>query len=451
MTSTLTLIKRALRLWSSHDAPRLAAAVGFYFVLAVAPLLVVAVSVFDVVYGRAAEARIEQQVNALVGTETPSPRNAIQQITGAVAGSKHGKLAAVISFVIAIFSGSSLFVCLQNSLNFLWDIGKPHKSRFRVVVRNRLISGAMVIVVIILLLASVALSTAMSIILAHVGLWVTGLSFIGEIILSLIFVTVLFAIIYRVLPQAKIDWADVWLGAAITAGLFVAGKMGLTVYFRFAVMRNAYGAAGSLAALFLWIYYSAMLIFLGAAFTRVYAESNRRIVGKIGEGAVGRGLTELKNARNLSPALVQTAPDTCGLNCAGTVLAELLPGRGATVMEAGVKTVYERLLANNGNGLNTAEMCDFLSANLGDDAAVVIQHKVKLSRLEGLLTRGKLIAHVDGNHYVRILETFEQGGIQWVRLYDPSRGKLEQLLTSFMTRTGADNQMVHIIPLQGEP
>jgi membrane protein len=84
---------------------------------------------------------------------------------------------------------------------------------------------------------------------------------------------VLFAIVYRFLPQCKIEWADVWLGATITGCLFVAGKLGLTVYFRFAVVRNAYGAAGSVAAILIWIYYSAMLIFLGAAFTRVYAES----------------------------------------------------------------------------------------------------------------------------------------------------------------------------------
>lgn len=268
------LVKRTLSVWWSHHATRLAAAVSFYALLAIAPLMVVALNALSWIYGGNAEQRIGQQVETFVGTGgTATPRDAIQQILAIVARSKHGNLAVVVSFVVALVSGSSLFSSVQDAINTLWDIQPPRHAPFLAAVRDRIVAGAMLFVVAVLLLASLVLSAALAFVTRNSVGRIVGATYIGDTLLSFALVTLLFAMIYKFLPRAKILWSDVWLGAMITAGLFIAGRSGLAVYFWFASMRNPYGAAGSIAALLLWIYYSSMLVFFGAAFTRVYAES----------------------------------------------------------------------------------------------------------------------------------------------------------------------------------
>ena len=209
-----------------------------------------------------------------LGTDAKTgPGSAIQQVLHVAAESKHGALALIISFVVALVSGSSLFSAVQDAINIIWDI-RPRKDKgIRVVVRNRLISGLMLFVAGVLVLASLAAGVILEIIAGHAGGWVVPVTYIGDTIVSFGVVTLLFAMIYRYLPPAKIIWSDVWLGSLTTAGLFIIGKIALTFYFRFVSLQSPYGAAGSLAALLIWIYYSGMLIFFGAAFTRVYAES----------------------------------------------------------------------------------------------------------------------------------------------------------------------------------
>jgi len=272
--SIWSFIKRTVSIWSSHNAMRLAAGVSFYAMMAIAPALVVALKVVSLIYGRSAEQKIGQEVGALVGTEgAASPSNVVQQVLHVANHSKHSALAVGISAAIALVSGSSLFACLQDAINTLWDIKPRREKGFRIIVRNRIIAGAMLFVAALLLAVSFGLSAALAVVAQHAGPWIVHVSYVGDTIVSFAFVTLLFAAVYKFLPPAKIVWSDVWRGALITALLWVVGKIALGLYFRFAMIQNPYGAAGSLAALLIWIYYSATLVFFGAAFTRVYAES----------------------------------------------------------------------------------------------------------------------------------------------------------------------------------
>jgi membrane protein len=253
---------------------RLAAAVSFYAMMAIAPLLVVALKVLSLIYGRSAEQKIGQQMGAIVGTEgSINPAGVMRQILHIAAHQKHGALFVWTSAVIALISGSSLFACVQDAINTLWDIQPRPGQRFRVGVRNRLTAGTMLFVAAVLLIASFALSAVLTLVANHSGGLIVIVSYIGDTFISYSLLTLLLAAIFKFLPMVKIDWSDVWRGALITAALWVVGKIALALYFRFALIQNPYGAAGSLAALLIWVYYSATLIFLGTAFTRVYAES----------------------------------------------------------------------------------------------------------------------------------------------------------------------------------
>lgn len=250
---------------------RMAAGVAYYFMLAIAPMLVVSVRVLHIIYGNEAEQRLKQQFDTLADPgHSTSPGQALKQLLQS-AGSRHGWLALTISFTVALVSGSSLFACLQDHLNSIWDVKRSRRLGIRAIARNRLISGAMVFVVALLLLLSVATTAIFSGVVQELGAWGFSASWLGESLGSVITSAALFSIIYRLLPQVKLGWAEVFPGAILMATLFVVGKSAISIYFRFATL-NAYGAAGSLAALLIWVYYNAMLVFLGASFTRVRLE-----------------------------------------------------------------------------------------------------------------------------------------------------------------------------------
>lgn len=178
--------------------------------------------------------------------------------------------------------------------------------------------------------------------------------------------------------------------------------------------------------------------------------SEAQALEKVAENAPGRllgasdKLVGLNDVRNFSPGLTQTASDTCGLHCAGSVLDELLPSRTSTNVEIFSKTVAEILEENGGRGLSSLDVAQVISRN-GDDLFTNVERNVSADELVALLSRGQVIAHVNGDHFVRPLKVFEEQGVKWVRIYDPARGYYDQLLDSFITRTGANNQMVFIL------
>jgi membrane protein len=254
---------------------RLAAAVAFYTIMSLAPLLVVALNVLSLHYGKQAEAKIGQQVNTFVGSQqAASPGSGFHDLLHYAAHSRHGRIAIILSFAVALISGSTLFVALQDSLNQIWDIKPRPGMTWKIILRHRIVAGGMVLVSAILLLGSFLITASLSVAVHQLGAKVSHVSYLADSLASFIISLLLFASIFKVLPDVTIEWPDIWFGAGVTAVLFVAGKFGLTVYFRLAAVTNPYGAAGSLSALLIWVYYSAALMFLGAAFTRAHTESH---------------------------------------------------------------------------------------------------------------------------------------------------------------------------------
>ena len=269
-SSFVSIIKRTYTEWSSHNAMRLAAAMAFYTMMSLSPLLVVALTVLTFFYRGSASGKILDRANMLVGEQGGQ---AVGQMLD-VASKHHsgGLTAAVLSFAIALVSASGLFISLQDAINTIWDVKLRPDAGWRAVVWSRLVSVGILFCAGLVLVASLIASTVLAAIVHRLPSWLSWVSMLGEILVSFGVITLLFAIIFKFLPDVKIDWKDVWLGSALTAFLFLAGKYGLTLYFHFASVNGPFGAAGSLAALLIWVYYSATLIFFGAEFTRVFAD-----------------------------------------------------------------------------------------------------------------------------------------------------------------------------------
>ncbi|HWE94511.1 MAG TPA: YihY/virulence factor BrkB family protein [Tepidisphaeraceae bacterium] len=274
-SSIVSISKRTYEIWSSHNAMRLAASLAFYTMMSIAPLLVVALTILSFVYGPHAQERLQGQAGSFVG---PDGAKAIAQMLANASKGHQGLLAAVISFVIALISGSGLFLSLQEALNTIWDLRPRPDAGWKAMLVNRLTSAGMVFVALLLLVASFVVTTVVNMVVKHMGPFASVLSHVGDVVISLGLIACLFALVFKYLPDAKIAWSDVWPGAIVTSILFIVGKYALTEYFRFAAVASPFGAAGSLAALLIWVYYSSMLLFLGAAFTRAYAERTGRAV-----------------------------------------------------------------------------------------------------------------------------------------------------------------------------
>ena len=259
--------------WMTGDTPRLGAALAYYTVFAIAPLFVIVLRISSVWFGeQTARRELFGQLQALAG---PKGAEAIAEIVVA-ASSKPltGLWATCLAVVTLLVAASGVFVELQASLNTIWKVPARKKSTLWRFVRTRLLSFAMVLGIGFVLLVSLVVSAA----LAAVGNVAMGFLPAGQLLwsavnlfISLGVITVLFAMILKILPDAKIRWRDVWAGGFITALLFSVGKQLLGVYLGRSSVTSAYGAMGSLIIVLLWVYYSAQILFLGAHFTRLYA------------------------------------------------------------------------------------------------------------------------------------------------------------------------------------
>ncbi|HWE03121.1 MAG TPA: YihY/virulence factor BrkB family protein [Tepidisphaeraceae bacterium] len=272
---TFALLRRAYCEWSSHNSLRLAAAMAFYTMLSLAPMLVVALTVLSVVVKHDVQGKIQDRANFVLG-------NAGGEVAGEILAAitrqgAHGVIATIISFVVALASGSSLFVNMQEAMNDIWDVRPRRDAGLKAFLWPRLISVVVLFAAGAMLLASFAASWALTVVTQHLPAWLSWASFVGEIALSVAIAGLLFACAYKLLPSVEVKWTDVWLGAAMSAVLFVAGKYALVLYFRFVSIRP-FGAAGSLAALLIWVYLSSAIIFFGTAFTRAFAERNGKRV-----------------------------------------------------------------------------------------------------------------------------------------------------------------------------
>lgn len=266
------ILKETGRDWSKDDATRLAAALAYYTVLSLAPLLVVAVSVAGLVFGEeAARGQIADQLSSVVG---PQAGEGIQTLLSNAKSPEDGMLGSIVGVVVLFFGASGVFGELQASMNEIWKVEPKAGMGVLGFLRARFFSFSMVLGVAFLLLVSLLLSALLAGIGGAFSHALPGGAWLWEavnFVVTLAVITVLFALIFKVVPDVKIQWKDVWIGAAVTALLFSIGKFGLALYLGRASVASPYGAAGSLIVLVIWVYYAAQILFMGAEFTQVYA------------------------------------------------------------------------------------------------------------------------------------------------------------------------------------
>jgi len=264
-----TLTKQTFSDWSNDKVPRLAAALAYYTAFSIAPMLVIIIAILGFVYGQeAAQGKVSQQLQSFVGQ---APAQASQQWIENAGHHGSGIMATVIGIILLFFGATGVFGELQDSMNTIWQV-KPKEGRgIWGTIKDRIFSFAMVLGLAFLLLVSLVVSTVVTT-LTH---WIAGdialVSYVVDILVSLGVITVIFAMIFKLLPDVEVRWRNVWLAAGITAVLFTIGKFLLGLYLTKGSTASVFGAAGSLAALLIWVYYSAQILFLGAEFSKAYA------------------------------------------------------------------------------------------------------------------------------------------------------------------------------------
>jgi membrane protein len=265
-------LAESVKAWFEQRAASKGAALAFYTLFSMTPILLLAVVVAGYFFGaEAAQGEIMAQMQGLVG---PNGAQAIQALLAAARNPASGLVATIVASVLLLLGATSVFVELKGSLDELWGIEKPRRSGFSLLLRTRLLSFGLVLVLAFLLLISLVVSAALAVLERYVGgIWSSS-AIVLETIASLIsfgVIACLFAVIYKMLPDAPLSWRDVWTGAIFTAGLFSLGKYAIGLYLGNSAVASGFGAAGSVVALLLWVYYSAQIFFLGAEFTRQYA------------------------------------------------------------------------------------------------------------------------------------------------------------------------------------
>jgi membrane protein len=271
------LLSESFAAWNRHKGPRLGAALAFYSLLSLTPLLLIAVGIAGLVFGRdAAQSQIVWQIQQLVG---PSGAHAAKALLEGSRNTTHGILATVLGLLTLLFGASGVLIELRDALNTIWEVPPATRTGLQNnlvdLAKERMFSFALVLAIGFLLLVSLAINACISALgafSANAFPLSPGILQIANTLLSLIVITGLFAAIYRIMPDARIEWRDVALGAAVTSLLFTVGKFLIGLYLGNASFASTYGAAASIVLLIAWVYYSGQIFFLGAEFTKVFAD-----------------------------------------------------------------------------------------------------------------------------------------------------------------------------------
>jgi membrane protein len=267
------LLKITYSQWQRDQASLMAAALAYYTVFSLAPLSIIVIAIAGSVFGeQAAKGELVAQIQDVIG------RDGAQLIQTAIENASQldpsqGPIPTLINIGVLLFGASVVFTQLQKSLNRIWELEVKPGNGIKHFLRKRLLSFSMVLVIAFLLLVSLVISTILVILGNYLRGLVPGFTYLWQVtnfFVSFGIVTLLFAMIFKILPDAKIAWRDVWMGAAITAVLFNIGKSLLGFYLGHTTFASAYGAAGSLVIILTWVFYSAQILFLGAEFTQVY-------------------------------------------------------------------------------------------------------------------------------------------------------------------------------------
>lgn len=272
MKAILGLFQETFQEWSNDKASRLSAALAYYTIFSIAPLLIIVIAIAGAVFGEeAASGQIFAQIQGLVGE---AGAKVIQEAIKNASQPKQGAIASIISVVVLIFGATGLFTELQDALNTIWEVQPKPGRAVKNMVRTRFLSFAMVLGIGFLLLVSLVVSGVLAALIGYFNNLIPGIDFIWQIVnflLGFAISTVLFGLIFKVLPDVKITWSDVWIGAALTSLLFSLGRFVLGQYLGNGSFGSTYGAAGSIVVVIAWVYYAAQILFFGAEFTQVYA------------------------------------------------------------------------------------------------------------------------------------------------------------------------------------
>jgi membrane protein len=272
LTGLWTVLRRALAGWWNDNVPHLGAALSYYTLFSLAPILIVAIAIAGLAFGaEAVRGEIVHQIDGLVGREGGLAVQAMLQGAARPSSSVPATIIGVITFFIG---ATGAFLELQTALNTIWRV-KPKSAGkwYRVLLTQRLISFGLVVGVGFLLLTSLLVSAGLAALDRYMGVTYPAVAVLWEalnVIVSLGVITLLFAMVYKVLPDVELAWSDVWVGGLVTAGLFTIGKSLIGLYLGTSGFSSSYGAAGSVIVLLVWVYYSSQIILLGAEFTREY-------------------------------------------------------------------------------------------------------------------------------------------------------------------------------------
>jgi membrane protein len=268
----LELFQETFQEWSKDKVSRLSAALAYYTIFSIAPLLIIIIAIVGAVLGEAAaQDAVREQLDGLVGS---SSAEVIQTAIKNASQPRAGIVASLISIAVLLFGATGLFAELQDSLNTIWEVQPKPGRAVKTMLRQRSLSFAMVLGIGFLLMVSLILSTILTGVVTYFSNLLPGADFIWPLInfiLGFLVTTLLFGLIFKVLPDVEIAWNDVWIGAAITSLLFSIGRLLLAYYLTHSNFGSTYGAAGSIVVILGWVYYAAQILFFGAEFTQVYA------------------------------------------------------------------------------------------------------------------------------------------------------------------------------------
>ena len=289
------IFKSTFKSWNDKDPFRQSAVIAYYAIFSIPGLLVLIISITGYFFGKdAVNENIIAQISSTMGADTAT---SIKEMLTKVSESKSSVIGSVVSISVLLVGATGVFVELQKSLNDIWHVEMMKQNGVWLIVKARLFSFGLIVAIAFLLLVSLVVSTGLTalsgLIEGYTSDFMVVIFNILNFLFSLAVISLLFAMMYKILPDAKIEWKHVWVGSLITGLLFTVGKTALAFYFGTADPGSVYGAAGSVILMLLWVSYSSMIVFFGAEFTAAYA---RRYSGKI---------APVENAKAVAPETVK--------------------------------------------------------------------------------------------------------------------------------------------------
>ena len=269
------LIKETYIEWNDDDPWRQSAVVAYYAIFSLPALLIIVVTIAGSIFGEAAvQGRLSSEIGTMIG---PDAAEEVETMLSNAYQQQSSVLATIIGIAVLLFGATGVFYQLQQSLNNIWEVEANKDAGIKKLVKDRVSSFGVILVIGFLLLISLMLTTALTalsdFITQHLPDYLLYVFYIANFIISLGVITLLFAMIFKILPDVELEWRTVWVGAVVTTILFIIGKYGLSFYFGKANPGSAYGAAGSVILILLWVSYSCLILFFGAEFTQVYART----------------------------------------------------------------------------------------------------------------------------------------------------------------------------------